>query len=706
MSTAMKPVDPLAEMGDEPDVPLLCDELSRCNWEMGTHIERIEDTRYCRWPGQSSDGKKWARNLRGQGEKAFPWDGASDTRPFMADELVNSMVDLTSTSFWRGLLKVAPVDLQDLDVSGTATTLIHWAVYNRLFNSLVNEVELLGQYVFTYGWAALHICWTQEMGLRKQTLSIEQIQQMAQEAPEGSIIRDLPQLIENPEAHDQVIELLTGVFPHLTRKRARKAVKQLASTGACDFPLPIIQKNEPTVTALVPYDDFCFPPETTDLQTARVVFWRRRLNEVDFRAEARVNGWDQDWVEAVIQTPNQESGFPRVVAAGLQDTVWDRQNMLEVVWAYTKTLDDDDIPAIYCTVFSPQVQDKFGSHELLDYGHGEYPFVVFRAEKIHRKIVETRGIPEITRTWQQELKVQRDSIYDYTSINTLPPLQVPKGRAGSITLAPAAQLPVLRPGEISFLQPPAREPGIAFQLIEQIEVQADRYFGRPTEKVFPVLTQMRQQRLVSTWLHGWTLAFRQVLALTIQYLSPEEMMRITGSQIPIDQSAPSFDITLTFDVRELSSDLATEKLKAISQFVLPLDSAGVVDRAKLVKLALRAVDPSMADELVMESGPARQKLFDETNEDMSLMFVGNPPRLRENDPAAQARLGFAQQILQSNPKYKTALATDPVFQQSMEDYQKNLQFSVQQQQNAMTGRLGVAGQNPMQVQPSAPAAAA
>lgn len=689
--------DQLAETSEKPDIGLLCEELKRSCWDTGSRIESIENTRYCRWAGQSEDGRKWARNLKGEKRKAFPWDGASDTRPFLADELINSVVDLTSTSFWRAMLKVSPVDMNDVATSGVANTLVHWCVYNRLFNDLVNEVELLGQYVFTYGWSAVHVCWQQEFGLKNFTLNAEQVIEMAGQMPEGSALADLPNLIVNPEADDQTAEIMMGVFEHLTRRRATKAIKELRETGQCSFPIQMVRLNQPKVSALVPFDDFCFPPETTDLQQARVLFLRRRLTEVQVRAEAKVHGWKEEWVKKVLQTAGHESDQPRVVAANLTDNIFDRENMLEVVWAYSKALNEDEVPAVYCTVFSPHVQEGYGSHELLDYGHGDYPFVIFRSETIHRKIVESRGVPEITQTWQQEMKVQRDSIYDYTSINTLPPLQVPKGRAGEINLAPAAQVPVLRPGEISFMEPPAREPSTAFALIQAIEVQADRYFGRPTEKVFPVLTQMRQQRIVSTWLHSWTIAFRQVLDLSIQYLPPEDIQRITGTAPQWDSSTPKFDVTLKFDVRELSSDLASEKLKAIAELILPLDSAGVVDRAKLVKLALRAIDPAMAEELVMEAGPASQRLFDETNDDISLMALGNPPKLRENDPAAQARLAFAQQIVQANPKYQQGLTQDPIFKQNMEQYAKNLQFSVQQQQNAVTGRLGV---DPQAAQPA------
>jgi hypothetical protein len=92
--------DAMAHISSEPSITELNSELRRCTTIFGSssRVDRVENTRFCRWSGQSDDGKKHA-DLQGD-EKAFPWEGASDTRIFMADEVINSLVDLESTSFW------------------------------------------------------------------------------------------------------------------------------------------------------------------------------------------------------------------------------------------------------------------------------------------------------------------------------------------------------------------------------------------------------------------------------------------------------------------------------------------------------------------------------------------------------------------------------------------------------------------------------
>lgn len=683
--------DLMARVGSEPDVSALTEELRRSATDYGVmaRVDRVENVRFCRWAGQTDDGKKW--NDTGRNKPAFPWDGASDTRIPLADEVVNGLVDLCSTSFWRSMLRVSPTNISQLDQAVTAHNLMDWTVNAKMYNDLTREVELLSQYLWTYGWAGVHVTWQQEMGQKEQYLTMDQVMALAAQSPEGSVLADLPNLIANPEADDQSAELLIAAFPNLKKRRALKAIRELREEGECDFPIPTMVTNKPMIAALAPWDELTFPPETTDIQSARVVFRRFYMTEAQILNKVETEDWDAEWAQEAINTMGRFSNFADYTySMGIaQNSVLDRENLIEVVYGYQKAVDEDGLPGVFYTVFSPQVGDKWGYFEALDYAHGQYPFVVWRSELIHRQITESRGVPEVCMTWQEEVKAQRDSVFDYTSLATLPPIEVPKTRGGNLKIGPAVQVPVLRRGEIGFMAPPAREPGVAFQLIAAVQAQTDSYFGRPTEKVPPVITQMRQQRLINNWLHGWTEAFRQVLSLTLQYIGPVEIQRITASQTPLPENVQDFDVMLKFDIRELSTDLVTEKLKAISTLVLPLDTAGVIDRAKLISVALRAIDPTLASELVMAQGPAAQKMFNETNDEIALMSLGNPPQLRENDPTAPMRLQFSQQVLQSNPKYQAQLQQDPLFQANLQKYIENLQFSVQQQQNAVTGRLGV-----------------
>jgi hypothetical protein len=142
-------------------------------------------------------------------------------------------------------------------------------------------------------------------------------------------------------------------------------------------------------------------------------------------------------------------------------------------------------------------------------------------------------------------------------------------------------------------------------------------------------------------------------------------------------------------VRELDTNFVIEKLKAITQFVLPLDAGGVIDKNKLVKAAVEAIDPEKAKELIVNQASASQQMYKEIQSDIGLMMLGNEANYVENDPAAQTKLQYMQDIMSKNPKAQQQMQSDPHFRALAENYIKNLQMSVMQQQNKQIGRTGV-----------------
>ena len=97
----------------------------------------------------------------------------------------------------------------------------------------------------------------------------------------------------------------------------------------------------------------------------------------------------------------------------------------------------------------------------------------------------------------------------------------------------------------------------------------------------------------------------------------------------------------------------------------------------------------MAKELILNPQDAGRQMFKDVQSDIALMLLGNEALYQENDPAAQTKLQYAQQIIQANPKAQAALQQDQNFQALFQNYVKSLQMSVMQQQNAQIGRIGV-----------------
>ena len=689
--------DQLARHTGQPDVPELVKEFRRSMNE-GYTLERTssaDQTRYMRWTGQSDDGKKHDENLP-EGKPAFPWDGASDTRVPLVDSIINDCVDMLTMSASRAQLGVTGTELSDLEPAGAATTLMNW-VKNSMHNTLGAESELLAQYMMAYGWSAAFVGWEQKSALKTQELNLEEVMAMAQQAPPDSLLASLPGMIAEPEREGEVAQVLMDYVPGMKKRAARKVVKSLRDTGSAQFPVPYLCKNAPALVALKPYDDVLFPPETIDLQNARVIFRRQFMSEVELRSMVTDDGWSESFVEAALHTAGKSLAINDVSSAlsALTDsTIERRDNLVEVVWAYTRQLDESGVPGIFYTIFCPGADDElFAKHEMLDYAHNEYPFVLFRREHVARRVTESRGVSEVARTWQDEIKAQRDSVFDATSFETLPPLQVSKRLGMANKIGPAVQLPVTKPGDYQFLQPPARPPTTAFSVIDTVRQQADEYFGRPNEKVHAMVTQLKQQRMVNQWLRGWTEVYRQMFRLCIQYYSADELARITNANAAqaLTHDGQQFDFVLKFNVAELDADLVKSKLEAISQIATTLDSAGRIDKVKLVEKVLRAVAPESADELLVDQASASQQMYEGVKQDIANMLLGFEATYADasNDPSASTKMQMAQELAQSNQRVMQEMQGNEVFKDLMDRYLQNLNMAVMQQQNKQIGRTGV-----------------
>ena len=690
--------DPLAIAGATPDIGDLLDEYNRSmvNSSQGNLATKFDNIRFCRWSGQTDDGKKWSK-WREEGNPAWPFEGASDVRLRLVDSTCNELSALLVTAYQRADINTQAGNLQDLQLSSVANSLMHWVRDNKMANELRKEAELAAQYALQYGWTAFYVGWEQHISKRPQSISLEQIMGLAQQAGSEQLAQ-LPMLImEQPDVAASIVQAALGI----DLSECKRMVKELSETGETSYDEEYVSRNLPTVQALKPWDEIIFPPETADLQRSRVIFRRTWMSEVELREKITTDGWDPDWVERALQQIGKSSTLYNInllpTTTMLVYNGVNYNNMVEVVYAYQKSL-DGKAPCIYYTVFCPQAASNrreddasWAIYEKLDYAHGEYPFVEFRREQLRRAIADSRGIPELAMTDQDEIKAQHDSIRDYTAFATLPPIKVVK-RIGAINkVGPGVQLPVTQRDDYTWMEPPAREPSTAFNLIKSVEMRHCAYFGVSHELVNPVRTQTLQQLLVNNWLMSWRGVFRQVFALCSQFLSPEEIAAITGGfQIPQNLSAihNEFDINIRFDVNDMNPDYIDKKIQFL-QTISQMDVGGAIDKNALTRMMLQAVAPEVANQLIVNQAQASQQMYKDVQSDIANMLLGNEAIYTENDPAAQTKMQFVQDIMSKNPKAQSALQQDENFKALFENYVKNIQMSLMQQQNAQIGRMGV-----------------
>ena len=719
--------DPMAYTGEKPDVAYLVSEYQKCVPIAGRDgLSKSDEIRFCEWPGRNPDGKKHD----GGGEEVFPWEGASDMRPFLADGIVNELVAVQVTSFWKSTLQ--PKAAMG-EAAQSSVQLVDYIINRLLPDELTREVELSAQYRDHYGWMVLHPMWEQELGMKRTTVKLEelatigmQLSQGAQSPEEQFMLQNLAVAILDPTMTDAVVPVLQWIYdkyahqqvgdecplevPELKPASIRKALAQLREKGEAELAVPYLAKNQPKIIALQPYHEVFIPRDTTDLQSARVIFQREWVTEAELVARVQEQGYSQKWVDKAKIKKGQSSPFWAMPSEGANGTiktsteaqdnnlpVW--KNSIELLHAVRRCVDSDGVPGIYLTTFHCGVKGEAGEelvakHELLNYPHGEYPYVGGARENWCRAFTSARGVPEISATWQQQYKGVRDSILDRTSITLLPPINEPVSPMGTrYRFAPAVRNPVQGGKEPTFMKLPEALGLQEGQLqVAEIRKEADNYFGMMSEDVPPARYQTRQAMMVHGFLMTWSKALQQTVELCREYMSDMLFSDITGAPpgwLDARRDRPGLlAVDLAFDVRELDPEFVKERVAMLKE-ALATDSEGRMDRGRFTELLVRTIAPTWARQLIRNKAAASEAMWRGVRDDFAQMFLGNESKYVENDPAAQTKIEYAQQIIQANPNYAGALQQGGRFKELVEKWFKNLQMSIDQQDNKLVGKIGV-----------------
>lgn len=674
---------------DRDKITEILSEVDQADADASTYTQRKLrnwNTRYCIWAGQNEDGRKRKGSL---GSQPFPWEGSSDVRIRLADQIVRDHVAMLVNAFFKSRVQVQPVESMDAVKRTTAETVLKWLLFQHCLDDLRREVRLAAEFRETYGLSVMAIDWQTTTRTEIKTFTMDDAMAMLQETQDPNL-QALLEVVLDPLQEELAAQLLGEVIPELGTV---SKVRQFREKGSVEWESPYIFENKPVWTALEAFEDVIFPIQTYSLQRAAFIARRELLTEVELRERAAVEGWDEDWTERV----SKHKGEMRRISVNLHRTdqfLYEQLRDMIEVWHVYRKENDEKTGAVRVTrsIMSFHVPDKVGIHEILPYSHGLYPFVELPRERSTRPLLESRGVPEICQTHQQEIKVQRDARVDATSLQTLPPIRTPANRGKfDLILGPGVQIPERRQGEVSFMEPPRPSQG-SIEVENAARIDINNYFGRMAEGVPPQLAMLHTQEMIDSWLIDMKLCIAQTLALAQQFMQPEEVARVTGNQLPFNASPADirgrFDIVADFDARTLDSAQLEMKLKYLSDIILPIDSFGIVDRATLVSYLMQAIDPNMASLLVRDIGAATQSEIEDEQSAFAKIAAGTEPPMKEGGQNAQVRLQTLQQIIQSNPAVSQRYQQDEIFRRMLDARMQAFQFQLQQAQNAVIGRVG------------------
>lgn len=693
----------------KPDVPALVGAFKQTRVWADYFIQQCKrnaDTRFCRWPGQTFDQRKHTKDL---GAQAMPWEGASDMRFYFVDSYIKFLVATIMAAWRRARITANPTNntFSDIRKANRAASFIKWLASQ--VSDLYKQSEVALNYLFEKGITVTYQYWQRE--IRK----LEKCVKLGEFAPE------IQQIVLTPEMEQHAIQLAKaylnspefnatydqeykidkdGQHHYIPSKEwgdseIKEILAELRESGESyvEVNTPIVDRAG--IFSLNPEEDIFFPTSTIDIQNAPYVFQVMYYSPQELRTKVETEGWDEKFVEQCIaEFVGKDNIF---LAAGVRmdgtNNVWERlKNMVQLIHVWQKLTTKEGSIAIWETVIHPNTTERFGVHRLSQFNHGEYPFVVTKLEDYSKRLYESRGLPEILKGTQDNIKAQFDAKIDRTNLTNLPPiievftgLDAPGGY-----IAPASKYRVRDPGELTWMAPPQADP-IGPEVVQALVVHADTIVGRPNEAIDPLESRNRLQMYHDKWAEHCQKMFKQLWALAMQYLPDVVKFRASGSSEILTfekDMSEVYDFNIALDSQGNDQELNKTKMELIIQ-LLQQDTSGTIDRSKLMKYAVNMIDSAMGDEVISGNNDAMEQSIKEEQQAIAAITSGLDVDIHPNEnnaTKAQYYINWFQR-----PDTQQRLQNDPVVGEIATKRAKQWGQQIQQfQVNAQTGRLGTA----------------
>lgn len=694
------------------------EEISTHGGEIWQRQEQARAVRFNEWDGQSRDGRKHSDQL---GEEALPFEGAPDNRIPLADSAINEKVMVAESAFFRGVISAKPTETGDAQRAANVAALVTWLRDRRMKRELDTEVPLSAQHMFgdDPGLAIVEVTWLRDLALVRRPLSFDDLAAMfatgAQNPDDvqagdarldAELLGEFMDLSTNPKRAPEWAAWLGAMFPGATPRALRAAARDLRKTGIAELPVPAVRENRPRVQTLRYMDDVFYPLGTADIQRSRSIHRREWCSEVELRERVHTLGWDASVVEQIIEkgkgqsfltTPRYAATNARysVTSSGYGRGVNERDNLFEILWSYRREADELGIPGITCTTWNCVVRDAWLKRDVAEYPDGEYPFVMKPREVLDRSATTSRGVTVTVTTHQNEVKIQRDTRGAHVQMLASPPMKTRvRNGAYEMVLGPNAEVPVQNMDDFEVITMPNFMQN-SVEMEATAKKEAEDYHGMMRVDSDQNRISMMQQKDSNGFFALWSAVFSKVLGMAQTYYSAEELARVTGqADVPMhltpEDVRGGWDVSIEIDARDLNMEFAMKKMDAYGK-LMAMDSNGDLDRSGFTKWAAYAIDPILAKLTVQPSGVVTKKIIDEERMNVQGMALGIEPVMNPDGTTnPQFRFQTMMQTISQSQRLAQLFNTDPIFQGLVQNYQKYLVQQLTQEQNKLTGKLGVA----------------
>lgn len=671
--------------GDGGDGPVTLEQLQNLKadaseWEkraQGFWEDRVlsQQTRFCRWVGQTADGRLHAAAYGGR--EITPFEGASDQRVRWADALILEKVRMLLVALGRAQPRCEGRGKNDQSKAAIWTAMARWAI-DLLADKWLREHAVLLNYCLqdTPAVAAMSVTWKREIGLDLETLTADDLaKRYVETALQRAAEMGVPEMnvrlaadafaaafTDPGRGEDELAGMIAQYFEGVKPARARKIVRQLRKDGRAEFPVKRVVYEGPAIEAMRFGDDFVVPDNTMDFQKASPWFRLCWLNEAELRGKIEEDDWDPDFVKDVLEQ-NGVTVFAQYEDASMVGEAMvsrcgpDKfKGRYQVARAYFWGINEDDVPARYECVWHPNSDRTAFGRRLLRERHGKWPAVPFQREVLTGFMLDSRGIPELIGSAQGIVKGLHDSGTDAGTVWALPPiLAFGLANHGNQYLEPMRLIQGKRDARFEPVQAPQYPAHVAIHL-KRIEDERDWFFGRKIgNDPNPQNAAASNEFDVVNFFSGVKEVVRMIMALCQQHASPELLARITdkaGNPVAMsrEEIQGEFDVRLVFDPQDLDFENVVKRATATQNVLLSIDKDGTIDRTPFVQGIFRSLYPYMADDVLRPVNQAEGDELKDEGRNLSLIRAGVLPQLdTDGNWNYQLRFDWYTQKMQENP---------------------------------------------------------
>jgi len=691
------------------DAASLWNERSKDFW---TRRLNGENARFCRWAGQSPDGRVWADN--NGNVIPTPFEGASDQRVGWADSLVGEKVRTLMVAMMRAQPRCEGRGNGDAMRAKRSTALLRWMIDRMGIEWLLQWKVLLN-----YAWAdspavaMMGVEWEVRTEIEMRTVTADELAKMyAEMASQGggadpemiqqAALDFKDALLSSTDGEEDMASMVQSFFPDVKPARARKIVRQIRKDGVAEFPNPRIAYEGPTITAKRYGNEFIIPDNAKKFRDATPWFTMEWITEQELKARQLNDGWDKQFVEDVLKHEGEPclDEYVSNESGGLfksGSTTYD--GLYQVVYAYYIALNEDDAPARYLTIFHTGSEKTANGRMLIRDAHGSWPAVVYRSDVTDSFILNARGIPEEVSPLQSAMKGIVDNGLDANAIWSLPPiLSFGITKHGNMYLSPLKIIEGKRDSRFETMKGP-QYPTQASIAEKQLERLRDWKHGRPNAEDADggQAAAVTREEDVIWFLQHVRDVCRMMLALARQNASEELLARVTdaaGDQMIRDRSdiEGEFDVRLIFDPADLDFENTKGRMELVKNTILSLDSGMAINRSVLVQTAFRSVFPYLPDEVIQDVGMGEEKELKDEARNYSMLRAGVMPTLdTDGNWNYQLRRQWYDQLAQQNPNVFLDMGEDK--KAMLMEWLKGLeQQATQFGENVQVGRTGMSAQ--------------